>query len=248
MTLPEALVRLADWPLLILCDYDGTLAPIVARPEDARPEEGARAALQRLLHHPRHEVAVITGRSVAAAQGFLNTSDLTVIGLHGMEWPGEPPPRADREALSQISRQLQPLIDREGVFANLPGLRLEDKGWTMAVHYRNAPAELHAAIEDFLTGVNLPPGWETVEGKKVHEFRPGGFGKGRAALTLARRFPEHHPVFLGDDVTDEEAFAAVLALDGTAVKVGEGETLAPHRLDSPAWAVALLEHWAGQEA
>lgn len=233
MTLPPELLPLGERPLLVLCDYDGTLAPIVPRPEEAWPEPGAREALERLLAHPHHRAAVLTGRLAAQVHAFLNLPDLPVVGLHGMEWPGEEAEPPDTDAVRRITFQLP----------DVPGLRLEDKGWTLAVHYREVPEPLQAEVEARLAELALPPGWELMAGKKVREFRPGGFGKGRAVQRLARRFPAHLPVFLGDDVTDEEAFE-VLREEGVTIKVGDGPTLAEHRVEGPSQVVALLEWWA----
>lgn len=234
MTLPPELLTLGKRPLLVICDYDGTLAPIVPRPEEAWPEPGAQEALLALTTQGRHRAAIVTGRLAGQVQAFLNIPALPVIGLHGMEWPGEELADANPEALSLITAQLPAVL----------GLRLEDKGWTLAVHYREVPGERQAEVEQALARVALPPGWEAIAGKKVREFRPGGFGKGRAVERLARQDPAHLPVFLGDDVTDEEGFERLRGLGGVTVKVGEGETKAEYRVDRPAEVVALLRHWA----
>ncbi|GBF04045.1 HAD family hydrolase [Deinococcus aerius] len=235
MTLPAQLLTLAERPLLVLCDYDGTLAPIVPRPEEAWPEPGAREALSRLLAHPRHRAAIVTGRLAEQVRAFLNLPDLPVVGLHGMEWPGEELAARDPEAIRLITARLP----------DVPGLRLEDKGWTLAVHTREVSRERQADVEEALDAVTLPPGWEMISGKKVREFRPGGFGKGRAVERLARQDPHHLPVFLGDDVTDEEGFERLRARGGVTIKVGEGETAAEYRVESPAEVVALLRRWGG---
>lgn len=238
MSLPPALLPLGDRALLVICDYDGTLAPIVARPEEARPQPGARAALARLLAHPRHQVAVVTGRRREQAQAFLELPDLPVVGLHGMEWPGEATTPPDAAALQALREQLP----------TAPGLRLEDKGWTLAVHYREVPEDRQPEVVTRLAAVTLPRGWEVIAGKKVYEFRPGGFGKGRAAQQLALTHPLHLPVFLGDDVTDEEGFVALRGQGGVTVKVGAGDTAAEYRVDSPAEVVALLQVWTQSPA
>ncbi|WP_019586875.1 trehalose-phosphatase [Deinococcus apachensis] len=235
MSLPPDLLTLGGRPLLVLCDYDGTLAPIVSRPEEAWPEPGAREALSRLVAHPRHRAAVVTGRLAEQVHAFLNLSGLPVVGLHGMEWPGEEIAAADHEAIHLIAAQLP----------DVPGLRLEDKGWTLAVHSREVAGERQAGVEKALDAITLPPGWEMISGKKVREFRPAGFGKGRAVERLARQDPHHLPVFLGDDVTDEEGFLRLRARGGVTIKVGEGETAAEYRVESPAEVVALLRHWGG---
>lgn len=238
MTLPAALLALAARPLLIICDYDGTLAPIVARPEDALPQPGAREVLQTLSEHPRHRVAVVTGRRAQQAAAFLPLPELTMIGLHGMEWPTEPLQPPDTAALAEIAAQLP----------QVPGLRPEDKGWTLAVHYREVPEGEQGGVEAALAAIRVPPDWDVIAGKKVREFRPGGFGKGRAVERLAAAFPQHLPVFFGDDVTDEEGFAALHALGGISVKVGEGRSAARYRVVGPAEVVGLLRHWADHES
>lgn len=234
MTLPPELLALGKRPLLVLADYDGTLAPIVPRPEDAVPQPGAREALACLLAHPRHRAAIVTGRLAEQVHAFLDLSGLPVVGLHGMQWPGEPLAAADPEALRLIAAQL-PAV---------PGLHAEDKGWTLAAHYREVPEPEQASVEARLAAITLPPGWEAIAGKKVREFRPSGFGKGRAAQRLAEAYPTHQPVFLGDDVTDEEGFVRLRALGGVTVKVGEGPTAAEYRVADPAEVVALLRTWA----
>ncbi|MBB5236064.1 trehalose-phosphatase [Deinococcus budaensis] len=235
MSLPPDLLTLGERPLLVLADYDGTLAPTVPRPEQAWPEPGAREALARLLAAGRHRAAVVTGRRAEQVHAFLNLPDLPVVGLHGMEWPGEDLSTPDPRPLREIAAWLP----------DVPGLRLEDKGWTLAVHFREVPGEQQAEVEAALAAIPLPPGWEAIAGKKVREFRPGGFGKGRAAGRLAGMHPDHLPVFLGDDVTDEEGFVRLRALGGVTVKVGEGETAAEYRVGSPADVVPLLRAWAG---
>ncbi|MFD1731508.1 trehalose-phosphatase [Deinococcus malanensis] len=218
----------------MICDYDGTLAPIVVRPEEAVPEPGAPEALAALLAGGRHRAAVVTGRRSAEASAFLNVPELQVVGLHGMEWPGETLHPPDTAALQVIKAALP----------HAAGMRLEEKGWTLAVHYREVPEPEQPALEAALARITPPPGWEVIAGKKVREFRPSGHGKGRAALQLAARFPDHLPVFLGDDVTDEEAFAALRERGGVTIKVGEGQTEAQHRVASPAEVVTLLRTWA----
>ncbi|MFC4427087.1 bifunctional alpha,alpha-trehalose-phosphate synthase (UDP-forming)/trehalose-phosphatase [Deinococcus navajonensis] len=232
--LPDALVSLGDQPLLIMCDYDGTLAPLAKVPRDADPQPGALEALGRLLHHPQHRAAIVTGRRSVQVYGFLPLPDLYVVGLHGMEWPETSPPAPQRRAIETLARQ----------FPSAPGLRVEDKRWTVAVHYRNVTPDRHADVARQLDAVSLPPGWEIIPGKMVREFRPAGYGKGQAVRTLMASLPGRLPVYIGDDFTDEEAFEAVNAAGGVSVKVGAGPSAARFRLTSPASVVALLTAWA----
>ncbi|WP_051935484.1 trehalose-phosphatase [Deinococcus sp. YIM 77859] len=234
MSVPPDLLALRERSLLVLADYDGTLAPIVPRPEEAWPQPGAREALEALLTGGRHRVAIVTGRLAEQVHAFLGLPALPVVGLHGMEWPGEEMTPADPAALRALAAQL-PAV---------PGLRAENKGWTLAVHSREVPEDRQPEVEAQLAAITLPPGWEAIAGKKVREFRPAGFGKGRAAERLAQRHPGLLPVFLGDDVTDEEGFVRLRALGGVTVKVGEGATAAEYRVAGPAEVVALLRAWA----
>ncbi|RIH88985.1 trehalose-phosphatase [Calidithermus roseus] len=232
--IPEELALLAHRPLLVICDYDGTLAPMAIHPSQAFPQRGAREALRALQEHPERQIVVLTGRRAREVVDFLELPRLRVIGLHGLEWPGRPEPPRDREAIRLIVSRL-PQVE---------GLWLEDKGWTLAVHYRDTPESQQLKAAQLLAAVPLPAGWEAMPGKKVCEYRPIGYGKGWAVEQLALEHPSHHPVFIGDDRTDEEAFAAVLRLGGTAVKVGGGESLAPYRLGNSLEVVELLSLWA----
>ncbi|THF87123.1 bifunctional alpha,alpha-trehalose-phosphate synthase (UDP-forming)/trehalose-phosphatase [Deinococcus sp. KSM4-11] len=232
--LPAPLLALGTRPLLIMCDYDGTLAPIAARPRDADPQAGAYEALAALLHHPAHHPVVVTGRRSVQVYGYLPLPDLPVIGLHGMEWLGRTPDAPQRGVIEALAHH----------FPIEPGVRVEDKRWTVAVHYRNVPTNRQEVVQQHLETVPLPPGWERIAGKLVREFRPQGYGKGRAVTTLMAAHPDLHPVFIGDDDTDEEAFAVVNAVGGTSVKVGAGTTVAHHFLDRPANVTALLTAWS----
>lgn len=230
----EALQQLGSKPLLILSDYDGTLAPIVDNPQEAYPAPGVVKALSDLHYHSPHRVWVVSGRLASEVRTLLKLGELSVVGLHGLDWPGEPRPNPDRSGLQAIGSQL----------VGIEGLLLEDKGWTLAAHYRTLPEELHDQIEARLARVELPQGWEMLKGKKVREFRPKGYGKGAAITRLVQQSPGHHPVFLGDDQTDEEGFEVLNALGGTTVKVGEGQSLARHRLPDSQAVYGLLNTWS----
>ena len=128
----------------------------------------------------------------------------------------------------------------------LDGVRVEDKGGAFAVHYRRAPDEAAArsALERWARGA--PDALEPVWGKKVVELRVRGVSKGVAVAAHAARHPERTPVYLGDDVTDEDAFRALNAArpDAVTVKVGEGETAARYRLPDVGAVVGYLRGFA----
>lgn len=139
--------------------------------------------------------------------------------------------------------------------ADRPGLLVEDKGSTLAVHYRQAP-ELAEPLGVFMQKlVAGTAGRYCLQGgKMVFEIRPSALDKGSAVLAFMqeRPFVGRRPVFVGDDITDESAFATVLGLGGAAVKVGEGDSIAPWRLqrvtDVHAWLRASVTAGAAQPA
>lgn len=216
-----------DHPLFFL-DYDGTLAPIVDDPSAAVPHPDVPALLRTL--NARHPLWIVTGRDIAALSQFLDRP-YRAIGLHG----------AQEGAVGGETRQLLPAAAvralrrlRQSVPA-LDGLDVEEKNQTFAVHYRAVDDEAQARerLADWLN--DLPDALDAVWGKKVVELRPAGLTKGTAVQRIVEEHPEHTPVYLGDDTTDEDAFEALQALDVPAVtvKVGEGETRAAYRLSDP---------------
>ncbi len=228
-----ALADLGRTPLLVILDYDGTLAPISATPESAFPAAGAREALTALMAGP-HRVCVVTGRPAEQVRALLQLDGLPVVGLHGLEWPGEPLP----QPLADTVAALVPMLPE---FA---GRRVEDKGVLLAVHYRATPDEQVPEVEAAMRALPVPPGWTLLHGKRVFEFRPLGTDKGTASLRLARVAQGLHPVFIGDDQTDEDAFVALGTVGGVGIKVGEGPTQAAYRLPGPEDVIALLKGWA----
>ena len=216
---------------LFLLDYDGTLAEIVADPSQATPHPEAPALLARLA--AGHPLVVVTGRDLDSLARLLTDGPgpvpLAAIGLHGGEEGvlGAPARRRDLAAVADDLRGL-----REAVPTGV-GAVVEDKGGeAFAVHYRTAPdaAVARRALEAW--AADAPPALEAVWGKSVVELRPRGVSKGRAVAGLARQHPERTPVCIGDDVTDEDAFAALHELDPAAVTihVGAGASAARYRL------------------
>ena len=225
-------------PLFIL-DYDGTLAPIAATPEAARPHPEAVPLLLALAH--RHPVFLVTGRRLWDLEKLLPVRGLPAYGVHGMEHGvlfGRVESLVPETALAWLEHV------REGL-PQLPGLRVEDKGTAIALHYRGAPDEaaVRAALKDWAR--SLPEGLEALWGKKVLEVRPRGFGKGRVARTIAARHPERTPVVIGDDATDEEMFRALP--EAITIKVGEGPTAARYRLKDVDAVIAYLKQYLEQD-
>ena len=217
----NAIPPVPDDPLFIL-DYDGTLAEVSERPDQATPHRDAIALLGRL--EERHPVAILTGRAIADLGELLDAPGLRVIGVHGIE-SGTIGGSVESLVPDAVAAQLDSLRER---LPDVDGLQVEDKGSAIALHYRNAPdpGAAEASLRDWSRAV--PDALEPLWGKMVLEIRPRGYDKGRAAETLMGEHPERTPVVIGDDTTDEEAFRAVGS--GVTIKVGEGATAARYRL------------------
>lgn len=208
---------------LFLLDYDGTLAPLVDDPAEAVPHPGAPDVLTRLA--ARHPVVIVTGRHLRDVSGFLPGLALEAVGLHGAQTGPLGGPYTER--ISDEARQALAAM-RETVPEG-EGLHVEDKGHTFAVHYRHAPDRDAARRRLDAWAATTPGVLAATSGKLVVELRPNALSKGTAVAELAARHPDRIPLYLGDDVTDEDAFAA-LPEGALTVKVGEGATRARYRL------------------
>lgn len=218
----ETHLPVVENPLFFL-DYDGTLAPIVEDPMAAYPHAEAEALLEGL--EARYPVWIVTGRHLRDL-GVLLGKPLQAIGLHGAQEGtigGELQSLIPEHAQAALARLRRSVPDEAGV-------RLEEKGPTFAIHYRGVADEalFRRRFERWLA--DLPEDLEAIWGKKVLELRAKGLSKGTAVRRLAEAHPDHTPVYLGDDVTDEDAFRA-LPEDAVTVKVGGGDTVARYRLD-----------------
>ncbi len=206
--------------LLVTSDLDGTLAPIVPRPEDAAVPPATLAAMRRLVGTVK--LTVVTGRDLATAQALVPVPGVEFMASHGHEtsFPAifRPPSVVLNERLAEQSRNLESLArNLESRFAGR-GLLVERKARSVAFHYR-ADASLAVPLEEVLEVV--PPGLTVLRGRFVFEVLPAGAGKGWAIDTLVER---HHPrsiISLGDDITDVPMFEAVgmLADEGVSTLV-----------------------------
>ena len=224
-----------DRPLLFL-DYDGTLAPIVADPASAAPHAAVPDLLRRL--HARHPVVLVTGRHLASVAAlFEDVPPVRGVGLHGTQTGtlgGDLDHLLSDDAADALADLRARVPDGAGVI-------VEDKGAAFAVHYRHAPDEA-AALDRLRAWTADVPGVLTpIWGKKVVELRPATTSKGTAVRTILAEHPAHVPVYLGDDVTDEDAFEVLAEIEGAvSVKVGDGETAARYRLPDVEAVVAYL--------
>lgn len=232
--------------LLVASDYDGTLAPIVDDPEKAVPHREAIVALTMLAALPRTHVAVISGRSLADLSRLTGLpGNVHLVGSHGSEFdPGfhtDLPPDA-RALRERIAAELAPIAESG------EGLTLELKPASVALHYRRAdPALAERVLEMVAAGPGALPGVHTKHGKMVVELCAFGTNKGTALEKIRRRCGVDATLFIGDDVTDEDAFG-VLREPDLGVKVGEGATAAGLRIGSTIDACRLLARLAEARA
>jgi trehalose 6-phosphate phosphatase len=219
-------------PVLLAFDYDGVLAPVVRDPGGARMRRSTRDLLVRLARH--YPVAAVSGRSWTHTRRLTEGVAPYVVGNHGFELlHARPVPAA---VLRQV-RGWRRLL--EAALAGVPGIYFEDKRSTLAVHYGLARAWRQAEQAAY-GAANQLTGTRLVAGKKVLNILPRQFpNKGDALRALLARLELGAALYLGDDVTDEDAFAvgAPLVL---GVHVGPGRSLAPWRLESQAGIDELL--------
>jgi trehalose 6-phosphate phosphatase len=234
------------WALFL--DVDGTLVPIAETPDAVRVGPGVPALLRRLQAGCQGALALVSGRALAQLDALFAPLMLPAAALHGQERR-----RADGAVRSLPVPQAALSAMRLALAAYAaarPGLVLEDKGSSLALHYRLAPRQggaVRRLARDLAAGQPL---LRLVTGRKVAELVPAGVDKGRAiaAFLAESPFAGRMPVFAGDDSTDEDGFAEVNRLGGLSIKVASRETSGKGRsLDSAARyhvsSVAGLQAW-----
>jgi len=230
VTSPPPVVDLRQ--LALFLDFDGTLVEIADHPDSITLDEGTRANLAALAGQLEGALAIVTGRAIDDVLEHLAPLALPVAGVHGLvrrtaagAMDDMTPPA---HVIEGLRRQLGNALDLD------KGVLLEIKPGAIAVHFRACPdlgAACIAAAED---AVAATPGFVISHGKMVVEARSSASDKGRAIMAFLNEppFAGRHPVFIGDDITDEDGFRAVNDAGGISIKIGGGETLARHRLDS----------------
>jgi trehalose 6-phosphate phosphatase len=228
----------------LFLDFDGTLVEIAERPEAVRVDPALGSTLARLSNRLGGALALVSGRPIAALDGFLAPRRFDAAGLHGIErriggrlFPCRPEDYPDlRTGIARLREQLE---GRTGVL-------IEDKGCSVAVHWRLAPDHADRAervVRDL--AARLGPGYRLQFGKAVAELLPARSGKGAAILQFLAEAPYagRRPVFIGDDLTDEHGFAAVNASGGVSVRIGAGPSEARFRIETPAVLRERLAQW-----
>lgn len=230
----------ADWAYFM--DMDGTLIDIAASPDAIHVDHALIGLIARLHRACDGAVALISGRGLDDIERRLGGVRIPVGGQHGLE-------RRDAfgrlhvhaaapEGWESLRKEL------EAVAASHAGLLLEDKGLTLALHYRQVPelaSFVHRTMRRLVDEIDSGLGLQ--RGKCVVEIKPLGFDKGSVIEEFLAEppFVGRRPVFIGDDVTDEYGFTAVNRRDGISIKVGAGRTEARWRLPD----VAGVRKWLG---
>jgi len=224
-------------PLLVVTDFDGTLSPIVAVPAQAALAEGADRILLRLSEFPGVHVGVMSGRGYAdLAERVGEIGTVRLVGSHGAEYNG--PTDA-----AQVDKRDELVAELEMLLAPYEDAFLEVKPVSASVHTRRMADREAAAVlrEQTLSGPGSVAGRTVKAGKEVIEITVVEADKGVALRRLAGELGAAAIVYLGDDVTDEDAFA-VLGPDDVGIKVGEGPTRAAYRLPDSAAVLSALDH------
>lgn len=230
MTEPNTILpEHVDWQRhAIFLDFDGTLTPIVDRPEDVVVSERTRRALSRLGDLTDGALAVISGRALADLERHLAPTVCAVSGSHGLEIRQ---PGCDGKLLADAEAILKPVLEEISAFAARNDLLVENKPGAVTVHYRGRPemADACRALVDRIAGDREP--LRAMHGNMVSEVALAGIDKGAALENFMNEIPfrGRTPIMAGDDVTDEDAFRAAHALDGFGIKIGPGPTVAAYR-------------------
>ena len=240
--------------VLLLSDFDGTLTPIVDRPESTVLSEEAIRLLRKLAKNRRYTVGIVSGRALTDLKGKLDIEGVIYAGNHGLEIEG-----FGSDFLDPVAEEMRPFFQMlsQALLATLRGIKgvfVENKGLTLSVHYRSVDDAEETRVKDAFARVTDPlhvtGRIRVTEGKKVYEIRPHvDWDKGKAIAWLIARCRETRgkggalPVYLGDDLTDEDGFKVIEKNNGISVFVGEQSfpSVARYFLKSPQEVIELLK-------
>ena len=245
----EVLGRAAAAPtLLVATDFDGVLAPFESDPMDATPVAGTIDTLRALAELPHVHVAVVSGRDLETLRtltGIGADEDIVLIGSHGAESSSAAVREAmeaaavtpdDEVTLAELRSDIEALVKQSH-----PEAGIELKSAAVVVHVRGLPREVgDAAIADARRVALDHSGVKVLKGKSVLELSVSHADKGSAVTALGRHVGAAARVYLGDDVTDEDAFMRMTRPEDVTVKVGTGSTAAHYRVDDEAAVADLL--------
>jgi trehalose 6-phosphate phosphatase len=235
-----------EWALFL--DVDGTLLEIAPTPESVAVRDDTIEVLERLAQAAGRAVALVSGRPIHQLDQLFGPLSIATAGLHGLEWRSADGTFHDADVaipdLAPARKTLEEFADRH------PGVRIEDKGMTVALHYRLAP-DCEEEAKRFVDGVarGLGERFHVLAGKMVLEIKSIDAHKGMVVerFLAEEPFAGRVPVFVGDDVTDEAAFDAVNRHGGYSIRVGpleQGLTAARWHLES----VSQVHSWLDRVA
>ena len=225
------LVEILHPSCALFLDFDGTMVDIAPQPQAVHVPQPLIAVLQELREYLQGAVAIISGRPIAQIDDFLRPLELAVAGVHGAERRG-----ADGQLHLLHTHPLDHVEEAACTLAaEHPGLLVEAKRGSLALHYRQRPELEELCLQAMQKAVEESPGITLLRGKMVVEAKPGGASKGRAIEDFLGEAPfaGRTPVFIGDDVTDEVGFTTVQRLGGMGIKIGDGQTTAWRRVADP---------------
>ncbi|OAG77304.1 Trehalose-6-phosphate phosphatase [Acetobacter malorum] len=222
-----------------LLDFDGTLVDIAPTPDSVVVPEGLPETLRRLRAACGDALAIVSGRSIDQIDHFLGDIPFAVAGEHGIAVRHRPGGPIERAALPSVPQSW--FAEARDLIAAWPGARLEHKPGGFVLHYRAVPeagAALREAAESWVKGTN--GAFEVQTAKMAWEIRPAGVDKGYAVSMLMKSLPftGRKPVFVGDDVTDEDGMAAAKRLGGVGLRI---PTDFPNPTAFRAWLASLVE-------
>lgn len=224
----------ADREIALFLDFDGTLVEIAPSPEDVHLDRRVAPALTVLRAQLGGALALVSGRPIGFLDEMLAPHRFDIAGLHGAQIRADGEIRSQADTHEGMRAALRDLVR----FANSHvGIIVEDKRISVALHWRLAPALEEEALA-LIRGIaaRMGPGMRLQEGKAVAELVPAGASKGSAIawLMATPTYAGRQPVFIGDDITDEDGFKAVNAMGGVSVRIGaDRESHATCRLASP---------------
>jgi trehalose 6-phosphate phosphatase len=227
----------------LFLDFDGTLVELAETPDAIEVGPRLPKLLRQVARRLEGRLGIISGRSIGDIERHMDCTGLALSGSHGLELRlanGEHIPLSAAVDLTEARERIADFA------APVPGLLVEEKPRSIAVHFRQAPAEAER-VEQFLSKLARRKGLALQAGKMVLELRPKGADKGDAlrAFMAEPEFAGARPVFVGDDVTDEDAFEAAAAMGGAGILVG------PERASAAQWRlpdVASVAHWLSEGA
>jgi trehalose 6-phosphate phosphatase len=217
----SAILSARSGPVAIFTDFDGTLVEIAPRPDAVAIPSDLPTRLRSLYAALDGALAIVTGRTIETIDGFLPSQAFSVSGSHGAECRHEgkvqgPEPRLVSDAKAITRRVSDTLVGQEGIL-------VEPKPTGVAVHYRAAPDKGTMACAALARALKGFTDFHAITGKMVVEVRPRSANKGAALnrLMQVKPFTGRTPIFIGDDVTDEDGFRAAESLGGFGIGIGQ---------------------------